>query len=280
MFDGTVAKFTLRRHSEATFPFAALRVSAGSGRRISSLIRSFPFAALSVRMTEKGISQQSLDRTLKAGTRRSPLALRQAEEVIGHLKEFYPRMIVEISGIDTYGDRDKITPVSDIEGTDFWTREIEDALLRGEIDFAVHSAKDLPDKMPEGLCVAAITKSIDSSDALISKNNLKIDKLSYGAKVGASSRRRKVQLRKYRDDFQLVDIRGTIEERIARLKDDKIDAIVVATCALIRLGLEKKITEKIPAEILTPHPLQGALAVEVRKDNQELRNILEVLNGR
>ena len=217
---------------------------------------------------------------LKAGTRRSPLALRQADEVIGHLKEFYPWMIVEITGIDTYGDMDKITPISEMEGTDFWTREIENALLKGEIDFAVHSAKDLPDEIPDGLYIAAITKSIDSSDALISKNNLKIDELSYGAKVGASSRRRKVQLKKYRDDFQLVDIRGKIEERIARLEDDKIDAIVVASCALIRLGLEKKITQRVPIEILTPHPLQGALAVEVRKDNRELINILEALNGR
>ena len=219
-------------------------------------------------------------RMLKIGTRSSPLALRQVDEVIGCLNEFYPQIRVEIKGFDTYGDRDKITPISDIEGSDFFTREIEDALLKGEIDFAVHSAKDLPDEMPEGLCIAAITKSIDSSDALVSKNNLKIDKLRYGARVGVSSQRRKAQLRKYRNDFQLVDIRGNIEERIAKLKDNKIDAIVVASCALMRLGLEIKIAQRIPLEILTPHPLQGALAVEVRKDNEELRNILEVLNGR
>ena len=219
-------------------------------------------------------------RPLKIGTRTSPLALRQTNEVIGYLKEFYPEIRVEIVLIDTYADMDKITPISEIEGTDFFTREIEEALLSGEIDFAVHSAKDLPDEIPKGLCIVAITKSIDSSEALVSKNNLKIDELKYGAKVGASSQRRKTQLKKYRKDFQLVDIRGNIGERIKKLKDDNIDAIVVASCALMRLGLEAIIAQRIPADILTPHPLQGALAVELRQDNQKLRNILEVLNGR
>ena len=220
------------------------------------------------------------NRVLKVGARRSPLALRQVDEIIGHLNEFYPKIRVEIIGIDTYGDRNKVTPISDIEGSDFFTRELEEELLKGQVDFVVHSAKDLPDEMPDGLCIAAITKSIDSSDALISKNNLKIDKLRYSAKVGASSQRRKTQLRKYRDDFQLVDIRGNIEERIARLEVDKIDAIVVASCALMRLGLEIKIAQRIPLSMLTPHPLQGALAVEVSRDSEELRNILEVLNDR
>ena len=219
-------------------------------------------------------------RPLKIGTRTSPLALRQTNEVIGYLKEFYPEIRVEIALIDTYADMDKITPISEIEGTDFFTREIEEALLKGEVDFAVHSAKDLPDEIPKGLCIVAITKSIDSSDALVSKNNLKIGELKYGAKVGASSQRRKTQLKKYRKDFQLVDIRGNIGERIKKLKDDNIDAIVVASCALMRLGLEAIIAQRIPADILTPHPLQGALAVELRQDNQKLRNILEVLNGR
>ncbi len=219
-------------------------------------------------------------RTLKIGTRTSPLALRQVDEIIGYLRKFYPEIKAEIIGIDTYGDKDKITPISAIQGTDFFTKEIEEALLRGEIDLAVHSAKDLPDEIPDGLCIAAMTKSIDPTDALVSKNNLKIDELKHGAKIGASSQRRKTQLKKYRIDFQLIDIRGNIGERIKRLEVDNLDAIVVAACALMRMGLEIKITQRIPLDILTPHPLQGALAVEVKKDNQELINILKVFYGR
>lgn len=217
---------------------------------------------------------------LKVGTRKSPLALKQADEAIGYLKEFYPNISFEIVSIDTYGDRDKVTPISDIEGTDFFTREIEDALLKREIDFAVHSAKDMPDKIPAGLCVGAITKSIDNSDALISRERLKIDELRVGARIGASSRRRKRQLKRYRKDFQTVDIRGTIEERIEKLSGESLDAIVVASCAMMRLGLEEKITQRIPMDILATNSLQGALAIELRQDDRQLRDMLGVLNGR
>lgn len=215
----------------------------------------------------------------RIGARKSPLALKQVEEVLSSLKKIYPALKAEVVGIDTYGDKDKITPVSDIEGTDFFTREIEEALLKDEIDFAVHSAKDLPDTIPGGLCIAAITKSIDSYDALVSKNNLLLEDLPKGAKVGASSQRRKGQLKKYRRDFQLIDIRGNIQERLEKFESNGLDAIIVAACALIRLGLKERIAQRIPLKILKPHPLQGSLAVEARKDNPELINLLKVLNG-
>lgn len=214
------------------------------------------------------------------GTRKSPLALKQVEEVLGYLRKLYPDLTFDIKGIDTYGDRDKITPISDIEGTDFFTREIEEALLNGEIDFAVHSAKDLPDKIPDGLCIAAITKSIDPYDALVSKDNLQISQLRQGAKIGASSQRRKLQLKKYRSDFQVVDIRGTIQERLTKLDSGGLDAVIIAGCALIRLGLEKRIAQRIPFEILRPHPLQGSLAVEIRDDNTDLIKILSKIDSR
>lgn len=215
---------------------------------------------------------------LRLGTRRSPLALRQAAEVIKALKEFYPKIEFKIIGIDTRGDKDKITPISDIEGTDFFTHELEEALLKNKIDFAVHSAKDLPDIIPEELHVAAITKSIDPYDALVSRGNLKIDQLPTGAKIGASSWCRKTQLKKYRDDFQIVDIRGNIKERLEKLDNDGLDAIIVAACALIRLGLENRIAQRIPFEILRPHPLQGSLAIETRENERELINLLRILN--
>lgn len=220
------------------------------------------------------------ERTLKIGARTSPLALKQVEEVLGRLGEYWPEMRAVFIGIDTYGDKDKITPISEIEGTDFFTAEIDRALLKGDIDFAVHSAKDLPDQIPTGLVIAAITKSIGPYDALVSKNNLKIEKLKSGAKIGVSSERRKSQLKKYRKDFQVQDIRGNIGERLEKLDNDGLDAVIVAGCALIRLGLENRITQSLPFDILRPHPLQGSLAIVTRQDNKELIDLLKVLDGR
>lgn len=211
----------------------------------------------------------------RIGTRRSPLALRQVIEAVSYLREFYPDLRTKTVCIDTYGDKDKTTPISEIEGTDFFTREIDEALLRNEIDFAVHSAKDLPDKIPDGLCIAAITKSIDPYDALVSKNNLKLDELPYGAKIGTSSQRRKMQLKAYRNDFKIVDIRGNIQERLEKLKKSDLEAIIVAGCALMRFGLEQRITQRLPFEILRPHPLQGSLAIVARKKDVELETVFD-----
>jgi hydroxymethylbilane synthase len=186
------------------------------------------------------------------------------------LRKFHPEVGVEIAGVETYGDKDKTTPISAMEGTDFFTREIEDALLRGEIDCAVHSAKDLPDRIPDGLHLAAITRCLDPYDALISKNNRKLGELPSCSRIGASSERRKRQLRLYRDDFKLLDIRGNIGERLKKLDETDLDAIVLAACGLLRLGLEERITQRIPFEILRPHPFQGSLAVEVREEDREL----------
>lgn len=236
------------------------------------------------------------ERTLRIGTRSSPLALKQVEEALGYLRKFYPEFRADIIRIDTYGDRDKVTPISDIEGTDFFTREIDAALLRGALDFAVHSAKDLPEETPEGLTVAAITKSIDPYDALVlrqssvptlsvveglvSKGNLKLGELRNGAKIGVSSLRRKTQLKKYRDDLQIVDIRGAIAERLDKLDKNGLDAIIVAACALMRLGLEYRITQRVPFQILKPHSLQGSLAIEARAEDLDLIKFLSKIDSR
>ena len=221
-----------------------------------------------------------MGRVYKVGARTSPLALKQVDEVIAYLKAFDPKIGFEIVGIDTCGDKDRLTPISDMEGTDFFTREIEEAISSGKIDFAVHSAKDLPDEIPEGLYIAAITESIDPYDALVSKDNLKLGELLYGAKVGTSSLRRKTQLKSYRSDFEIVDIRGNIEERLKILDEADLEAIVIAACGLKRLGLETRITQRIPFEILRPHPLQGSLAVETRKDNSSLIELFSKLDSR
>lgn len=219
-------------------------------------------------------------KTYRIGTRTSPLALRQVEEILWALRKFYPDFEAEIIGIDTYGDKDRVTPISQIEGTDFFTKEIDNALLKGEIDFAVHSAKDLADTPREGLVVAAQTKSVDPYDALVSKNGLKLAELPHGARIGTSSFRRKTQLSRYRDDFNIVDIRGNIGERLEKLDNDNLDGIVIAVCALVRLGLENGITQRIPFEILKPHPLQGALAIVTRAEDSKLHSLLSVIDSR
>jgi hydroxymethylbilane synthase len=231
-----------------------------------------------------------MGRIYRVGTRTSPLALRQVEEILVALNKFYSAIDVDIVGIDTYGDEDKATPISQIEGTDFFTKEIDDALLIGKIDFAIHSAKDLPADLKKGLVIAAITSSIDRHDVLVSKANLTLDKLPPEAKIGTSSLRRKRQLKKYRDDFQIIDLRGNIEERLKILDEVDLphpcaqgwglDAIVIAAAGLIRLGLVERITQRIPFRILEPHPLQGALAVVVRDDDSELFNLLAVIDSR
>ncbi len=200
-------------------------------------------------------------RILRVGTRKSPLAIKQVDEVVTILKRIYPDTEVDIIPIDTYGDKDKNTPISDIEGSDFFTRELDQVLLKGEIDFAVHSAKDLPDGLTRGLKIEFTTESIDPYDCLVSKSGLKLDELPKGAKIGTSSLRRKTQLKKYRSDFEIIDIRGNIGERLEKLDNSDLDAIVIAKAGLIRLGLEHRMTQKIPFEILRPHPLQGSLAV-------------------
>lgn len=202
-------------------------------------------------------------RRIRIGTRASRLALEQVNEVVRRFGIGEHEIVV----YDTSGDIDKDTPIAEVEGTDFFTDRIERALLKKEIDLAVHSAKDLPDRIPEGLMIVATTESIDKDDVLVSKGNLKLSELPAGAKVGTSSRRRKESLLMLRSDLKLIDLRGNIEERMEKLNRGEYDAIVIAAAGLIRLGLEHRIAERLPFEAA---PGQGALALEIRKEDKEL----------
>lgn len=202
-------------------------------------------------------------------------------EIISLLKQKGYSIDYTVKTINTTGDKDKVTPISLIEGSDFFTDEIEKALLNGEIDVAVHSAKDLPDEIHPELYIAHITKSIDPYDVLVVRKDLlykSLDELPYKAKIGTSSKRREQQLRQYRSDFEIFDIRGNIEERIEYLDRSNLCAIVIASAGLVRLGLEHRITQKIPFEILQPHPLQGCLAIEIRKKDIELFKFFQRIN--
>jgi len=205
------------------------------------------------------------------GTRPSPLAIKQAEEV----KTIFPFLHFKVIPIQTTGDKDKKTSLSNVEGSDFFTKEIDDALLSAKIDIGIHSAKDLPQILPKGLVVAFETESISPNDALVSRGNLKLAQLPKNSRVGSSSVRRKSQLLVLRKDLQIVDIRGTVGERIALVDSGRIDALVVAHAALIRLGLEQRIAEVFGLDIFDAHPKQGKLSLVVREEECErLRSIL------
>lgn len=208
---------------------------------------------------------------LRVGIRPSPLAVKQAEE----LKKTFPQVNFEVVLISTLGDKDKITPLLSVEGTDFFIREIDQALLRGEIDLALHSSKDLPDKLKEGLKVVLETESISPFDALVSKGKLKLSQLPYANRIGTNSQRRKDQVRALRPDLVLVDVRGNIGERLSLIDAGKIDALVVAHAAIIRLGLEHMIAEVFKEDVFTVHPKQGSLALVTREDKWlEVKSIL------
>ncbi|MFH1305767.1 MAG: hydroxymethylbilane synthase [Candidatus Omnitrophota bacterium] len=212
---------------------------------------------------------------LRVGTRPSPLALRQVEEI----RSLLPRIIFDIVPIRTTGDKDKTTPLVLRENSDFFTREIEEALLSCEIDAAVHSAKDLEENAPGDLIVAAITKAVSRYDCLVSRGNLTLRELPPHARVATSSVNRRKALKEYRPDLVTEDIRGNIHQRLARVAQGDFDAVIVAHAAMLRLGLEASIAQVIPSAVIRPHPLQGRLAVQVRRDRKDLLEIFRGMHG-
>ncbi len=212
-------------------------------------------------------------RKISIGSRGSPLALWQANWVKDQLESQNPDIPVEIVIIKTSGDRIQDVPLAKIGGKGLFVKEIEEAMLRKEVDFAVHSMKDMPIKFPFALCIAAVTKRENPFDALIARDNLKLDELPKGAKVGTGSLRRMSQLLHYRPDLNLISLRGNLETRIRKLETEGLDAIILAAAGLIRMGWDDKITEIISSEILLPAMGQGAIGIEARKydiDNQIL----------
>lgn len=194
------------------------------------------------------------------------MALIQVKETFA----LYPELRYELIAVSSFGDRRKDISLLDNPPADIFTRELDSAILNGEADVAVHSAKDLPFPLPEGLQVLALLKEFDQTDALVSRGNLTLSSLPEGAKVGTSSPVRRRELLALRPDLSVVSIRGTIEERIAQVDSGSVDALIVATCALKRLGLAARIAEILPFET---HPLQGLLAVVGAADRDDLKQI-------
>lgn len=206
-------------------------------------------------------------RTVTVGTRGSTLALAQTRWVVARLKEEWPDTDFRIQTISTKGDRNRESLASLAGKGDkgFWVKEIEEALLSGQIDIAVHSLKDLPTAQPEGLEISSIPKRVDARDVLIGKEGMKrLADLPQGARVGTSSIRRKAFLKAYRPDLIVKDLRGNIDTRLAALAGDEYDAIILAAAGLIRTEMRHRIDEFIEPDVMLPAPGQGALALETR----------------
>ena len=216
--------------------------------------------------------------TIIIGTRSSKLALWQAEYVKSCLEKEYPALTVELKLMTTKGDKILDAPLAKIGGKGLFTKELEMDMLAGGIDIAVHSLKDMPTEVPEGLVISAITKRFDPGDAVVSPSYQTFDKLPQGAKVGTSSLRRKAQLLHARPDLSIQDLRGNVNTRLRKLEEEHFDAIILAVAGLKRLGFGDRITDILPQTMVLPAVGQGALAIETRADDAKVRELIGFLN--
>ena len=218
-----------------------------------------------------------MSRNLKIGTRSSPLALWQAEWIKARLEEMEEVGLVDLVKIKTSGDKILDVPLAKVGGKGLFTKEIEESLLRNETDLAVHSLKDVPTLVPDGLKVDIITERENPYDVLVSRN-IKFEDLPKGALVGTSSLRRRSQLKRLRPDLLIVDIRGNIQTRIKKLETEKLDAIILAAAGMIRMGYEDQISEIIDPNVILPAVGQGALGIEIRENDPEVEAIVKKLH--
>lgn len=215
---------------------------------------------------------------LTIGTRQSLLALWQSNHIAALLRKQYPKCEVVLKKIVTKGDRILDVPLAQIGGKGLFTKEIEENLLDGTIDLAVHSLKDMPTVLPEGLCLTAITERANVGDAFVSNKYGSFEELPLGAIVGTSSLRRKAQLLAKRPDLEIRDLRGNVDTRLRKLDEGLYDAIILAAAGLERLGHGDRISSLIPADVCLPAVGQGALAIEARTEDKEVRDMLSFLN--
>jgi hydroxymethylbilane synthase len=213
---------------------------------------------------------------LRLGTRGSRLALAQSELTAQLLRERHPGLEVELVTIATAGDKDQTTALA--EGVGWFTTAIQEALQRGEVDVAVHSYKDLPTKRPEGLTIAAVPVREDPRDALVSKNDVPLERLRKGAVVGTSSPRREAQVREIRPDLDIRPIRGNVDTRIAKVDAGEYDAAVLALAGLRRLGLEERAAEVFGLYDVLPAPAQGVLAIECRSNDAPTLELVRAID--
>lgn len=210
-------------------------------------------------------------------TRESQLALWQADNVKAHLERLYPDLTVELLGMTTKGDQILDSPLSKIGGKGLFVKELEKALVEGRADIAVHSMKDVPMAFPEGLGLAVICEREDPTDAFVSNHIESLEQLPEGAVVGTSSLRRSCQLKMHRPDLIIKDLRGNVNTRLRKMDNGEYDAIILATAGLLRLDMEERIRQRIPAETSLPAGGQGAMGIECRSDDLQTIELLAPL---
>ena len=203
---------------------------------------------------------------IKIGTRGSKLALQQSAWVRKRIVERHPDLSIEMVRIKTTGDKITDVPLAQVGGKGLFVKEIEEALLRGDIDLAVHSMKDVPTDLPSGLHLGAITEREDPRDVLISREGQRLKQLPVGARIGTSSLRRKAQLLAINPQWEIIPLRGNLDTRIRRLETAGLDAVIVAAAGVRRMGLEQKVTEPLPFTTMLPAVGQGALGIECREE--------------
>jgi hydroxymethylbilane synthase len=222
------------------------------------------------------------ERTIVVGTRQSALALTQTGQVIDALREISEKhgfpYTFEVKKILTKGDQILDVTLSKVGGKGLFVKEIEQALLDGEIDMAVHSMKDMPYELPEGLMNGATPKRVDPRDCLVTRSGAGFAELPHGARVGTSSLRRSSQLKHARPDLQLESIRGNIDSRIRKLETEGFDAIVLAAAGMARMGWQDRISAYVPVDLSIPAVGQGALGIECRESDAQVRELLALFN--
>lgn len=212
------------------------------------------------------------------GTRGSNLALTQTNMVGDLIKEKFPNVEIEIKIIKTTGDLRRDVPIGQIGGKEIFVKEIESALLNGEIDLAIHSMKDMPGELPKGLTLSATPKREDPRDVLVLKDSKSLEDIKFGGKIATGSKRRAFQLKKLRNDLNIVPIRGNVETRIGKIESENLDGVVLAAAGIHRLGLKPENLVYLEIEQFLPSPTQGILALEIREDDEKLHNMLMEIN--
>ena len=221
-----------------------------------------------------------MTKTLRIATRKSPLALWQAEHVKRRLQEAHPGLEVELVTMSTQGDKILDTPLAKIGGKGLFVKELEQGMLEGRADIAVHSIKDVPMEFPEGLYLSIILEGEEPCDAFVSNKYNNVDELPKGAIVGTCSLRRACQLLNKRPDLKIKDLRGNVNTRLAKLDNGDFDAIILACAGLIRLEMADRIRQRIPSELILPAVGQGAVGIESRLGDTKTLALLSILDDK
>lgn len=214
------------------------------------------------------------EKQVVVGSRGSKLALTQTNWVISELSRLNPGIEFHVEKISTKGDKITDVPLSRLGGVGLFTKELETALIKGKIDIAVHSAKDVPTEIHGELTIGATPKRENPHDVLISNNNATLERLPDNARIGTSSLRRKAQLLAFRPDFKILDLRGNLDTRLKKLETDDMDAIIVAYAGLLRMSYTGQVSQIIPFDIMLPAVGQGALCIEIRKNDAQIKKIV------